>query len=197
MRRSLAWLISLPLILAGSQVAHVLAYRWVYPDAQVRLAALVRSGHGYMSLLPFALGVAAAVTLLSLAVSGADAARGRRGRPLPPWAFALLPLAAFTVQEHLERWLYSGVVPWHEVAAPTFLPGLVLQLPFGALAYVTARLLLRTAERLGRALAPASPPRPGPAPPVLTAPVSVSALLRSPLISRGLAKRGPPLPLGV
>jgi hypothetical protein len=197
MRRGLAWLISLPLILAGSQVAHVLAYRWVYPDAHVRLAALVRTGHGYLSLLPFALGAAGSVTLLSLAVSAADAARGRRGRPLPPWAFALLPLAAFTVQEHLERWLYSGVVPWHEVAAPTFLPGLALQLPFGALAYLAARLLLRAAERLGRALAAASPPRRRPASPTLAAPVLVPVPLRWPLISRGLAKRGPPLPLRV
>jgi hypothetical protein len=197
MRRGLAWLVSLPLILAGSQVAHVLAYRWVYPDARVRLAELLRTGHGYMSLLPFALGVAGAVTLLSLVVSAADATRGRRGRPLPPWAFALLPLLVFTVQEHLERWLYSGVVPWHEVSVPTFLPGLALQLPFGAAAYVVARLLLRAAERVGRALAPLLPPRRRS--PVLLPvgpPTAAPVVLRSPLISRGLAKRGPPLLLG-
>ncbi len=193
MRRGLAWLVSVPLILAGSQVAHVLAYRWVYPDARVRLVALVRSGHGYMSLLPFAFGVAAAVTLLSLVVAATDATRGRRGRPLPAWAFALLPLFAFTVQEHLERWLYSGVVPWHEVAAPTFLPGLALQLPFGAAAYVVARLLLRAAERVGRALAPLPPRRRSPLLLPVGAPTAAPALLRSPLISRGLAKRGPPL----
>jgi hypothetical protein len=196
MRRGLAWLVSVPLILAGSQVAHVLAYRWVYPDARVRLAELVRSGHGYMSLLPFALGVAAAVTLLSVVVAAADSARGRRARPLPAWAFALLPLVAFTVQEHLERWLYSGVVPWHEVAAPTFLPGLALQLPFGAAAYLAARLLLRVADRVGRALAPTSLSRPRPTPLPIAAPRAASVPPRPPLISRGLAKRGPPLLLG-
>jgi hypothetical protein len=196
MRRGLAWLVSVPLILAGSQAAHVLAYRWAYPEAHVRLAALVRTGHGYMSLLPFALGTAAAVTLLSLLVAAGDAARGRRGRPLPAWTFAVLPLVAFTVQEHLERWLYSGVVPWHEVAAPTFLPGLALQLPFGAAAYLAARLLLRAAERVGRALAPAAPPRPRPVPSLLRAPAPAPQLPRPPLISRGLAKRGPPLLLG-
>jgi hypothetical protein len=196
MRRSLAWLVSVPLMLAGSQAAHVLAYRWVYPDAHVRLAALVRSGHGYLSLLPFALGAACAVTVLSLLAGAADAARGRRARPLPAWAFALLPLVAFTVQEHLERWLYSGVVPWHEVAAPTFLPGLALQLPFGAAAYLVARLLLRVAERLGLALAPAPPPRPKFSPLPGVAPASVPEPPRAPLISRGLAKRGPPLLLG-
>ena len=126
----------------------------------------------------------------------ADAARGRRARPLPAWAFALLPLVGFAVQEHVERWLYSGVVPWHEALAPTFLPGLALELPFAALAYLAARLLLRTAERLGRALAPAAPPRPRA---VLPLPVPVAAVLppHPPLVSRGLAKRGPPLLLGV
>jgi hypothetical protein len=185
-----------PLILAGSQVAHVLAYRWVYPDARVRFQALVRTGHGYMSLLPFALGVAGAVTILSLGVGALDAARGRRARPLPAWAFALLPLAAFTLQEHLELWLYSGVVPWREVAAPTFLPGLLLQLPFAAAAYVLARLLLRAAERLGRALRASPPPRPAH---VLLPDVPPSPAPEPPgpaPIARSLAKRGPPLLLG-
>ena len=197
MRRSLAWLLSLPLILAGSQVAHVLVYRLVYPEAGVRLTALVQSGHGYMSVLPFALGVAGAVTVLSLLVGAADAARGRVARPLPAWSFALLPLVAFTVQEHVERWLYSGVVPWHEFAAPTFLPGLALQLPFGLAAYVVARLLLRAAERLGRALAPAPPPpRPRVSVRPLPAPSPEPVRPRVSVISRGLAKRGPPLLLG-
>ncbi|HET7572152.1 MAG TPA: hypothetical protein VFJ77_05720 [Gaiellaceae bacterium] len=195
MRRSLAWLVAVPLMLAGSQAAHVLAYRLVYPESSVRLDSLVRTGHGYLSLLPFALALAGAVGLLSLAVSALDAARGRRGRPLPPWAFALLPLAGFAVQEHVERWLYSGVVPWHEFAAPTFLPGLLLQLPFGALAWLAARLLLRTAARIGRALAPA-PPRPRLAPSPLAAPVAAALPPRRQLLARGLAKRGPPLLLG-
>ena len=163
--------------------------RWLR-DAQVRPAALLRSGHGYMSLLPFALGVAAAVTLLSLALAAADAARGRRGRPLPAWAFALLPLVAFTVQEHLERWLSSGVFPWHAAAEPTFLPGLALQLPFGLLAYLAARLLLRAAEGVGRTLVQPAAPRPrflplpvvvpaagSVAPPVGPAPVRLPRLL--------------------
>jgi hypothetical protein len=196
MRRSFAWLVALPLMLAGSQAGHVLAYRWVYPEAGVRLSALVRSGHGYTSLLPFALGVAAAVVALSLGASAADAARGRSPRALPAWAFALLPLVGFAVQEHLERWLYSGVVPWHEWAAPTFLPGLALQLPFAALAYLAARLLLRTAERVGRALAPAAPPRARPLPAPVAAPATALLPARPPLIARGLAKRGPPLLLG-
>jgi hypothetical protein len=196
MRRSLAWLVAVPLMLAGSQAAHVLAYRWVYPEAGVRLAALVQSGHGYMSLLPFVFGAAAAVTALSLVVTAADAARGRRLRALPAWAFALLPPLGFAVQEHLERWLYSGVVPWHEFAAPTFLPGLALQLPFAALAYLVARFLLRTAERVGRVLAAPEPARPRPRPLPASRPALAPLAVRPPVISRRLAKRGPPLLLG-
>jgi hypothetical protein len=197
MRRSLVWLVAVPLMLAGSQAAHVLAYRWVYPEAGVRLSALVSSGHGYMSLLPFVCAAAGAITVLSLAIAALDASRGRTGGALPAWAFALLPPLGFAAQEHLERWLYSGVVPWHEFAAPTFLPGLLLQLPFAALAYLVARLLLRTAERIGRAVARPAPSSPRLAP--LPVPAPAAALLppRPPLISRGLAKRGPPLLLGV
>jgi hypothetical protein len=197
MRRSLAWLVAVPLMLAGSQAAHALAYRWVYPDAGVRLSALVHTGHGYESVLPFALAVAGAGTLLALVVAGADAARGRSIRGLPPWAFALLPLVVFTVQEHVELWLYSGVLPWHEAAAPTFLPGLVLQLPVGALAYLAARLLLRTAVRIGRALAAAAPPRPRATPLRSGWPSPCVTRPRRPLLSRGFAERGPPLLLAV
>jgi hypothetical protein len=196
MRRSLAWLVALPLMLAGSQTAHVLAYRWIYPQAHVRLHVLVETGHGYMTFLPFALGAAGAVTVLSLLASTADAARGRKPHPLPAWAFALLPLVGFTLQEYLERWLALGAFPWHAAAAPTFLPGLVLQLPFGVLAYLAAWFLLRAAERVGRALAPVAERRRRKAAPVVAPPSRGPMLPRLPLISCGLAKRGPPLLLG-
>ncbi len=193
MRRTLAWLVAVPLMLAGSQIAHVLAYRIVYPQAGVRLHALVETGHGYMSALPLVLGVAGAIVVLSLAASALDAARGRGVRALPPWAFALLPLAGFAVQEYLERWLTWGFLPWYAALQPTFAIGLALQLPFGALAYLAARFLLRTARRLGDGLARVSPPRPqlGPAP-LLTPAVPLLPPLAC-ILSRRLGRRGPPL----
>jgi hypothetical protein len=150
MRRSLAWLSVLPLILAGSQVAHVLAYRWVYPSAHVRLQELLSTGHGYMDRLPLVFGIAAAVAFVSLLVAIADVARGRSLRALPAWAFALLPLLTFVVQEVLERSLHTGTFVWQAVESPTFVPGLLLQLPFAAAAYLIARLLLRTVRTVGR-----------------------------------------------
>jgi hypothetical protein len=178
---------------AGSQTAHVFAYRLVYPDAQVRLRELVETGHGYMAYLPFALGFAGAVLVVSLLLAGLDAARGRLPGRLPSWAFALLPPVAFVVQEHVERWLHSGLVPWQAVLEPTFLPGLLLQLPFGLVAYLAARLLLGTAVRLGRVLASPPPPRARPVASKRLARPDPQPPRRSPLACRE-AKRGPPLP---
>lgn len=150
MRRAFAWLLALPLVIGGSQAAHVLAYRWVYPSAGVRVHVLLVTGHGYMTQLPLVLAAAGAAAFVSLVVSAIDAAGGGTVRALPPWAFALLPPVGFMLQEILERSLHTGTFVWQAVEAPTFLPGLALQLPFAAAAYVTARLLLRTATAVGR-----------------------------------------------
>ena len=88
------------------------------------------------------------------AVTAFDAARGRPVRDVPAWAFALLPPVGFAIQELLELSLHTGTFGWRAVLAPTFLPGLLLQLPFALAAYVAARLLLRAAGHVGRALAP-------------------------------------------
>lgn len=154
MRRRLAWLVALPTMLAGSQLAHALAYRWVYPQAHVRVLHLAASGHGYLAWLPLALGAAGAVAVIALVAAAVDAARDRPIRAVPAAAFAVLPPLAFVLQEFLELSLHLGRPGWQFVAAPTFVPGLLLQLPFAALAYLAARVLLRAAELVGRALAP-------------------------------------------
>jgi hypothetical protein len=190
MRRGLAWLFALPLMLAGSQAAHVLAYRWVYPSTDVRLHALFVTGHGYLDRLPFVLAAGAAVALVALAFAAADAARGRHVERLPAGAFALLPPVAFVIQEVLERSVHSGTFVWQAVEAPTFLPGLLFQLPFALIAYLVARLLLGAAERAGRALA-AAPPRTVFSVALQRPPRPVTTRRRSPLADR-LAQRGPP-----
>jgi hypothetical protein len=155
-RRAAAWLLSVPLMVAGSQVAHVLAYAWVYPQAHVRLSALLASGHGYMlgaaGYLPLLLGMFGAVELVAVGWVLAGTVRRSLQRPVPAWAFALLPIVGFALQEILERWLSGGSFPWWVVLQPTFGIGLALQLPFGLLAFLLARLLLRTAARAALAL---------------------------------------------
>jgi hypothetical protein len=152
MRRRLTWLVALPAMLAGSQAAHAVAYRLVFPEARVRFHVLALTGHDYLQWLPLALGVGGAIGLVGFGFAVRDVACGRRVRELSPAAFALLPPLAFALQELLELSLHTGTFAWHAFAEPTFLPGLGLQLPFALLAYAAARLLLRAAVRLGRAL---------------------------------------------
>ncbi|HEY8029318.1 MAG TPA: hypothetical protein VIE38_07385 [Gaiellaceae bacterium] len=187
MRRGAAWLLAGPLILGGSQFAHAIAYRIAYPQAHVRVLHMLATGHSYFTRLPLVLAAASACVLVSLVVAAIDAARGRPSRSLPAWAFALLPPLAFALQEVLELSLHTGTFAWRAVLAPTFVPGLLLQLPVALLMYAVARLLLRAAERIGLALAGALP-RPRCIPAFAAAPTTPIVRL---LAGRRLA-RAPP-----
>jgi hypothetical protein len=145
-RRALTWLLALPLIVVGSQVAHGLAYWWAYPFASVRLAVLEHTGHGYLAYLPSLIAFLGGLELLVLLVMVVDRCRGNVNRDLPPWVFLWLPVVGFVLQEHLERLLASGVFPWWAVEQPTFWRGLVLQVPLGVAAYGIARFLRRAVE---------------------------------------------------
>ena len=194
MRRRLAWLVALPLVVAGSQLAHVFAYRWVYPSAHVRMHVLLSSGHGYMAWLPLVFGMVAAAVLVSLLVAIVDAAHGRSVRALPAWAFALLPLATFVLQEILERSLHTGTFFWQAVESPTFVPGIILQLPFAAAAYLIAWLLLRTATALGNFIVERRHRRPLRALRRVAFPLPVQLPRPTPMAAAA-AGRAPPLPL--
>jgi hypothetical protein len=146
MRRGLSWLLTVPLVLAGSELAHAVGYRSAIPDAHERAHVLVATGHGYLSFAPLAAGIGVATVLLALALHA-----GRRGNArLRAWPFAVLPLLTFTLQEHLER-LFHGVGVHGLVLEPTFVRGALFQLPFGLVAYLIARMLVRVAERVGAA----------------------------------------------
>ena len=151
-RRALIWLIALPVMVVGSQVAHGVAYWWAYPEADLRRSVLAETGHGYFAYAPIALGFLVAVEFLVLAVAVADRVRGLPIRRLPAWAFVFIPALGFTLQEHLERFFAAGVFPWWTVLEPPFWRGLVLQLPLGLLAYLIVRLLQRTVTEVARAI---------------------------------------------
>jgi hypothetical protein len=191
-RRSAVWLLSVPLMIAGSELAHALAFRIVYPNAHARLRELLATGHGYTSYLPLFLAVGTALELVALGTVIAGGS-GRRGRDtVPPWAFALLPLLGFTFQEFLERLFVGAGFPWWMVLQPTFRIGLLLQLPVSLVVFLVARLLLRAADRVGTALRRVlhGPPRvAGERPDWTAAPVSP---LRVAALAAGHAGRGPP-----
>src|SRR5438045_779231 len=94
----------------------------------------------------------AAIELIAFVTAVVGSLRRRAAPPVPAWAFGLLPPLGFAVQEFLERWLSGALFPWWMVLQPTFRIGLLLQLPFGLAAYLVARLLLRAADEVGRAL---------------------------------------------
>jgi hypothetical protein len=190
-RRLAAWVLAVPLMLAGSQVAHVFAYRLVYPVARVRLHELVVTGHGYLGLWPLLLGLTGGVELAALVSIAIGSFRRRRYTPAPPWAFAVMPPLAFIFQEFFERWLAGGSLPWWMVLQPTFRVGLALQLPFALLAYVVARLLLRVADEVGTALRRLVEHVRTPGVSPVWSPFEL-APLRVPVLASGQASRGPP-----
>lgn len=198
--RRAAWLVTLPLAAAGLLGAHELAYRLASPvpagpatghQGHDHTHHLAETGHGYLAALPAILAVCAGLLVAGLLVRviarGRDA--GARPSTLP---FGLLAPLAFVLQEHLERWVQTGVFPAGAALEATFVMGLVLTLPVGLAACALARVLLGAADRLGAALAAPPPPLPhrtARAP--RRAPVD---LLRMPVLAMGRAGRAPPHP---
>jgi hypothetical protein len=179
MRRRLAWLLTVPLMAGGLFAGHELAYEIVGAPS---------AGHGYFDYLPFVGAILLTLALAALVLHAVAAFRGERTVPSPPLAFALLPAAAFVLQEHLERLLYAGTVPLLE---PTFAVGLAVQLPFGLAALLLARLLQSLAQAVGTAFAAQDPParrheRPAPAP------ITVEPR-RLDVLALGYGERAPPL----
>ena len=179
-------------MLAGTELAHALAYSLVYPQARIRWRVMAASGHGYTGWLTLAVAIAGALSLVGVFHGTVDAARRRPPRPVPAWAFGLLPLVAFSLQEFLERWVAVGGFPWWTVEQPTFAVGLALQLPFALLGFVLARLLSRVVEHIGVVLRVRARIRFSLAGTGIFRPTSVVELLRPPVLADRHAGRGPP-----
>jgi hypothetical protein len=151
-RRNVVWLITLPLAIVGSQVAHAAGYRLATGEGELA-HALASTGHGYLAYAPLALGICAAVVVLALAreLVGALGGEERAARP-SALLFSILAPAIFVAQEHFERLARDGVFPTSLLVEKTFLLGLALQVPFALLAYAIARLLLGATRAVARLL---------------------------------------------
>jgi hypothetical protein len=193
-RSGIAWMLTAPLALAGSQLAHELGYAAAAADPAERHHMLEASGHAYLDRYgPVAAALAAVLVAAGLFVHFRLARRGGRGARVGAAPFAFVPVTVFVLQEHCERLFHHGQVSLTAVATPTFVFGLALQLPFALVAYALARILLRAAEALARSLGGRRlvviarlPARPRP-------PRSISLPRRAPLAC-GYTGRGPPLP---
>lgn len=153
-RSRLAWPLSVPLMLGGTECAHWLAFRLVYPNPWERAQALQQSGHAYLSYWPVFAGIGSALLVAGLVFDVYEHVRptGEPWSRQPPAAlFASLPPLAFALQEHVESFVHTGSIAG-VAESPTFLLGLALQLPFAFVTFLLARLLLRAAEIVGRVL---------------------------------------------
>ncbi len=193
-RRSVVWLLTVPLAVLGSQSAHALAYRLVTADGAERRHELAASGHAYLAYASVVLAVCSVLVVLALACElGHRLSDGSRqsARPSPVIVAALAP-AVFACQEHFERLFHDGVFPWAAVVQPTFVIGLLLQLPFAAAAYLLARFLLGVVRSLGRLLARS--PRSRTLACAATQPRISLRVPRVPVLALGYGSRGPPVP---
>jgi hypothetical protein len=191
MRRRLSWILALPVMAAGTVAAHSLSYLLIgtRPAEGVGEAA-ERSHTGTAGYLVMVIGVVAAIAVVALVARFLAIRRRPARRGVSPWFFFVLPPLAFASQELAERVLHAESFPFHAALEPRFLLGLALQVPFGLLALLVARALLRVVERLVRALA-------RPRPRLRRAPISWPLrkscdLPRIPVLALGHPQRGPP-----
>jgi hypothetical protein len=150
----LAWILVTPVAAAGVLVTHALAY-----DLTGTRPGPV---HEYLAHVPQVVFV-----LVSLALAGLAFQERSLSRFSAWWVAPLAPLG-FACQEHIERLLHTGDVPFL-LTSPTFLLGLALQIPVAVACVVLVRCVLgalpapnrRRPPRLGAAWLPltGSPPR--------------------------------------
>jgi hypothetical protein len=196
-RRQLPWILSMPLMVAGSVAAHSLGSALVASrvsatadrDGGVEVAR--RLDHGFVTSLPLFAGM---VIALVLVVLGPRIHRRLRGDARPgasPASFLLLPPLAYTLQEVAERLLHAESFPFNPAHEPAFLLALVLQVPFGVIACFLGRGLLGLGRALARVLV--SRDRRWPTGrPTSQRRLPETILLRTPVLALGHSVRGPP-----
>ena len=140
LRRTLAWVLVVPLAAAGLLATHALAYELTGTSAG-RL-------HGYLAHAPQVVGVLATLSLVGLAFQQRSVGR------LSAWSYALLAPFGFACQEHLERLVHTGELPWL-LTSPAFLLGLAMQVPLALACVLVARRVGRDPRR--RSSGPGSP----------------------------------------
>jgi len=177
---------------AGSLAAHSLSYLFVAARAgEGGSEASERASAGPAGYAVLLLGLLAATAFVAAAAHLLPARRRSRAFVIPPWLFFALPPLAFASQEVAERLLRAEAFPFQAALEPRLLLGLLLQIPFGVLALLVARALLRAVERLVGSLARARPRTPvGPS----WSPRRGCVLPRIPALALGHSQRGPPSP---
>jgi hypothetical protein len=181
---------------AGTWLSHCYALSTVDPSTH---AAAHHAGHtGRMSAAAFVfsapfLYACIAVLALALVFRVGLSFAGHNAARMSALPFAVVPALGFFLHQHFEQLASTGTISVAALTAPAFLLGLILQIPFGIVAFFVVRFLLRFAERLGVTLAELRKPRR--AIPAIRRP-RASLLAHGPrlaLLARSAAPRAPPL----
>jgi hypothetical protein len=124
-RRTLTWLLTLPFAAASVLLGHAIVY-WA-------LGMPADDLHGYLAHAPQLVLILATLALLGLAADS----RARRHSSGP---LASLAIGTFVAQEHLERLIHTGQLPFL-LASPVLWLGIALQLPLAFVIWIVARRL--------------------------------------------------------
>ena len=102
--------------------------------------------HGYLAHAPQLVLILATLALLGLAADS----RARRSSPA---LLASLAIATFVVQEHMERLVHTGQIPFL-LTSPVLWLGIVLQIPLAVAVWIVARRLAEEITAPWRVRAP-------------------------------------------
>jgi hypothetical protein len=143
----LAWLLAFVLTVAGWISAHEVAYRLALPHPHASGSDLVEARHAYLAYASFLVVLCLFVAVLCTTglVLRPHGVRPPSGRLLLP--FVLLPPVGFALQEVIES-LLAGGLPVEAALEPTFLVGILLQVPFAVVALVVARVFFAVAHSM-------------------------------------------------
>jgi hypothetical protein len=145
-RRGLSWLLSVSLAAVGSLAAHTLGLLPHAAEGREHLEARTEAAPH----LPLLAGLLAALLITGLTHRAWRMVRRQPVRLLPPGWFVVVPPLGWALQEAAERRLGVESFPFDAAREPAFVKGLVVQLLFGVLAVLAARLLLAVAAQLRR-----------------------------------------------
>ena len=141
-RRLLAWILVTPVAAAGVLATHALAYRitGTHPGPV----------HEYLAHVPQVVFVLASLALVGLACQERSLSR------FSAWWVAPLAPLGFATQEHVERLVHTGQLPFL-LMSPTFVLGLALQVPVALVCVLVVQRVLGTLPAVRRR----PPPLPG------------------------------------
>jgi hypothetical protein len=190
--RRVSWVAAVALAWTGSVAAHSLGLLHGTTEGSERLGEHAEAAHAMAGQVPWPVGLLAAVLLTILASRAWSLRRHRPSRPAAPGWFVAVPLLGWAFQEAVERLLGVESFPFAAAREPAFLKGLVVQVLFGVLAVLVARLLLARIRQLRQLGLPGGWPQPAADVTGVAPAWRVAPRPRQLALARGYDERGPP-----